>query len=813
MAEDIVKSLATGLDRYTTLRRKELLDATFYAMQHKMVPDKGLTESERAKIMQGYADILKDLDKQQTILLQEYEKTGRVSETNATNLIAALAKLEAAAKTAQGGVLEAQAEAAGRRLDDLEKQRRQFGVVGREDLPDTISRNIGTLSGFTDRKGGVREEYGGQFGKQVNDDLRALARQDPRLIMPYVNAVEAETGVPISKWVGGEVTVTGIDNATLSEVSTILKEGARAQKKAREIDDRIVYEKLDPLEDFIMEAGIGGASGIQLANLVKGFRMTMGGPGPSDAEGMTSGSSVGGVMVAPPPDSAGFEERAAWVKKMDPRLELRQDGRIYETVDRNGNNELDSFGYDEMAGFVRSYPDQIKSVTIQDKPYLEETRGIIKTEMDRILNSDDPTSRKIREGILESQQFKAWAAQRGYDISEPDDKRAVLKILLNEHRSNKREKAAKRRMQQDLNTLSGADKRPPLEVAGAAARHGLRSIFKPEMVRHGNPSAAVTNGAETPAEKAPEVSEAAPEVAEEKAQVAEPVEFEGEGGYKYRINGDQVSLIGGPKSKATPEKPIQLKGDVAKKVLDEKAKADSKAAEVKGTARDKSGPLYQHEAANTPPPSKGEIEFGADAEKARARLKMLKEDASAPASDPVPLHDAPDTDDAEPDESMAPGLSLDDYTEGSEPKRERKDTPEEPTADEPAPKAKPRYRLLQADTSAVDDAMNAPSGSDIPITPQDGDDASSYRPSSAEPTPDAEPSDLKEDGVDEGPDYMGMASRMAKDMGEAGRKASAAVPSPVQARDPNAEAREQERQAAIADPKRRRRYELLYGLA
>jgi hypothetical protein len=363
--------------------------------------------------------------------------------------------------------------------------------------------------------------------------------------------------------------------------------------------------------------------------------------------------------------------------------------------------------------------------------------------------------------------------------------RQALKMLMGEHQSNKREGKAKTRMVRDQNILSGADKRPPMEVAAASMRHGLRSVFRPEMVRHGaEGSAAITNGAQAPDERAPDVSEEPSAIAAEKETVEGPQEVEGPGGWKYRVYPDErVEVIGGPegKSKATPEKPVPLQPEQAKKVRAEIG--NFKKVDV-GPARDKSGSLYQHAEAGAPaiePPSKGEFEAPSSLhEKASSRLEMLSDDKDAEPDDLI----------ADPQERPAEEQDFGVWTE------------EEGA---PPPKDDPKSRRLRALQDEGTPDILQPENDAIPSD------------SATAPFSEGSAGDAYKDGPDDEPEGEGgspmeAVGSTATKMGEAGRKAMAPPPVPAAPAPASSTARDQERQAAIADPKRRRRYELLYGL-
>lgn len=513
-----------------------------------------MTEAERSSLLQKYTETLAKLTDNQTKLLEEYEKTGRVNTTTFSNLISNYAKMTAASFSAQGAENAATIQAESHRLDQLNDDMSRFGRGQAADLGLAFKESAGKTSSYlgTDKK----VNNPSQLASILIADLRNLQSTNPKMIVPYVQTVEGALGINMNDFLTGNQNASGAQFATgqTKQIRSYLKSGIEADGAAADVESKISADQAEAAANLIRMTGTPKADKFLKDVLViyKGVKTETGGTGDVS-------------QLPPPPADATPEQRAEWVNKVsNGRLSLEPDGRVHEKA----SGAPDVMSYDEFAAYHG--PGGMTRVQESMKPYLAETRDTIIKEMDRLRDSTDRPDLETKAHIMGSDAFKEYARARGYSIADPTLAGQTFKKLMDERKLQIKRGNKDQNMIEDINKMTGVQEATPVGVLAATVRHGLRSAFNPELT---NPSARITKGAQAPSEVAPEISEAPAETAKAKADIAEPIVQMGEGGFIYMVNGSQVSLIGrDPKegeTKATRENPIQLPPPDAAEVLKE----------------------------------------------------------------------------------------------------------------------------------------------------------------------------------------------------------------------------------------------------
>ena len=519
------------------------------------VQNGSMTEAEKTAEIARYNQMLADLDKQQTLLVQEHEKSGRVSLITQSNLLSAYAKVLSAGIGASGQTRSATTNAEAQRLGQLDEAMTREGPGLQADLGAAYKESASKLKNYM-QNGKVTDVAA--FGTDIRDNMQKLSADNPKMLMPYMQEVEDQTGIKIDDFLDGKANAPGqggVPTEFLGKIAGLYNTGRQADLEAQKKGNVIAVERLKSAAEIAKQSGAPGAS--QFAEQVNTVL------GNVDSNGDEYRSSAG--SAPPPTPDAPQQEKAAWVQQMSGgKLTLEDDGHVHEKGP--DGSDLDKEPYEQFAAYHA--PGGGFKFGESMSPYLEQTRQGIVAEMDRIQNSTDRADLETKAHIMQMPEFQKWAQERGYPTGDPASAEQALHKLFNERKTQIRKQKSDTNMISDINNITGVGSPGALKVAASNVRQGIRSILKPGQTAV-NPSAAITNGAQTVDQKAPGVTEDAKGVQEARSQIQEPTEFEGKGGYKYRVNGSQVQLIGGPKSAATPDKPIALSGDVAKKALAE----------------------------------------------------------------------------------------------------------------------------------------------------------------------------------------------------------------------------------------------------
>jgi hypothetical protein len=513
-----------------------------------------MSEAQKASLLQKYTETLAKLTDNQTKLMEEYEKTGRVNTTTFSNLISNYAKMTAAAFSAQGAENASTIQAYSRRLEQLDNNMSRFGRGQAADLGLAFKESAGKTRSYlgTDKK----VNNPSQLASVLIADLRNLQSTNPKMIVPYVQTVEGSLGINMDDFLTGNENASGSQfaNGQTQQIRSYLKSGVEADGAAADVESKISADQAEAAANLIRMTGTPKADKFLKDVLViyKGVKAETGGAGDVS-------------QLPPPPADATPEQRAEWVNKVSSgRLSLEADGRVHEKV----SGAPDMMSYDDFAAYHG--PGGMTRTQESMKPYLQETRDTILKEMDRITNSTDRSDLETKAHIMGSDPFKEYAKARGYSIADPTLAGQTFRKLMAERKLQMTRGSKDQNMIEDINKMTGVQEATPVGVLAATVRHGLRSAFNPELT---NPSARITKGAQAPSEVAPEISEAPAETAKAKADIAEPIVQMGEGGFIYMVNGSQVFLIGrDPKegeTKATRENPIQLSPPDAVGVLKE----------------------------------------------------------------------------------------------------------------------------------------------------------------------------------------------------------------------------------------------------
>lgn len=621
MATISSNELKSQLDTYRQQAGVQNLRVLSAALSGR-VHNGSMTEAEKAALIQQYTETLAKLDEQQSALLSEYEKTGRVRLTSMSNMISNYAKIVAAAKAAQGTTGAATISAEAQRLGQLDTAMSREGPGLQADLGEAFKESAAGLRGFM-QDGKVSDPS--QFGGTLVNDLEKLAATNPKMVMPYIREVEGSTGVKIDQFLSGQSLgpgAGGIPSDMLGRISSFLRTGAQADLEAQRRGRDISTEQMKSSAQLLRS--VGSPTALQFANDVDKIASTL---------GLEIGDEGTQISELPPPSAqATPEQRANWVAKVSGgRLSLGDDGHVYES----GGEHRDMMPYEEFAAYHA--PGGGFKVEDQFKPYLKETRDRIVREMDRLTNSTDRSDLQTKAHIMESPEFAQYAAQRGYSITDPASANQTFKKLMQERKLQIMRTKSDQNMIEDINTITGMKDSTALGVAAANVRQGLRSIFKPNQAR---PSAVVTNGAQTPAEVAPTISESSKDTTEAKSNIEEPKEYTGPGGWKYRVNGTNVSVIGRDpkfgKTGITADKPKDLSPlDAAKAMKELGIEAPAMPSpEVLKQEAPRLAELADQDEQNLSP-EQGDFEFGNAEDKIEVDSEVPKEEPAAPAQPPA----------------------------------------------------------------------------------------------------------------------------------------------------------------------------------
>jgi len=546
--------LKAGLDVYSQQAKTQGLRVLSAALSGR-VQNGSMTEAEKAELIQRYTDTLAKLDEQQTTLLKEYESTGRVRLNMMSTLISSYARMTAAALTAQGTTGAATINAEAMRLGQLDNAMSREGPGLEADLGEAFKESAAGLRGFM-ADGKVSDPS--QFGATLVSDLEKLAATNPKMVMPYIREVEGSTGVKVDQFLNGTAIgpgAGGVPTEQLGRISTFLRTGAQADVEAQRRGNQIAVEQLKATEQLYRSVGTPPA--LKYANQIKTIYETL---------GLEIGQEGSEAYELPPPSAeATPEQRKNWVSKVSGgRLTLGDDDHVYES----SGEHRDMMSYSDFAAYHG--PGGGLKITEQYKPYLQETRDRIVKEMDRLINSTDRSDLATKAHIMESPEFAKYAADRGYSIADPASAKQTFNKLMKERKLQIMRTKSDQNMIEDINTITGMKDSTALGVAAANVRQGLRSILKPQQAR---PAAVITNGAQAPSEVAPTISESSKDTTEAKANIEEPKEYTGPGGWKYRVNGANVSVIGRDpkfgKTSITVDKPKDLSPLDAAKALKE----------------------------------------------------------------------------------------------------------------------------------------------------------------------------------------------------------------------------------------------------
>ena len=541
MAKLTSAELKQGLDTY----RKQAETQGFRVLAAGLsgrVYNGSMTEAEKAALLQQYTETLAKLTDNQTKLLEEYSKTERVNMTTFSNLISNYAKMTAAAYGAQGAENSATINAYSDRLTQLDNEMSRFGRGMQADLGSAFKESAASTKGFMDSNGKVKDPAG--LAAALIGDLRNLEATNPKMIIPYVNTVEGSLGINLDDFLSGTAIGQGQMLADQPQaIKGYLASGIQADEAAAANEAKISEAQFEAASNLIRMTGTPQSKKYLDDVLViwRGVKAETGGK-----EDVSD--------LPPPPPEATSEQRADWVNKVsNGRLSLEADGHVHET----GDGAPDVMSYDQFVSIHG--PGGGFKIEQTMKPYLAETRDRILKEMDRITNSTDRSDLETKAHIMGSEAFKKYAEDRGYSIADPDAANQTFRKLMAERKLQITRNRADQNMVEDINKMTGIQDASPLGVLAANVRHGLRSVLHPQVT---NPSAVVTNGAQTPAEVAPEISESSTATTEAKSKIVEPTTHEGPGGWIYRVNGSKVQLVGrNPKygkTNATLEKPIDL---------------------------------------------------------------------------------------------------------------------------------------------------------------------------------------------------------------------------------------------------------------
>lgn len=454
--------------------------------------------SQRARLI----GMLNQLEELETSLRTEEGKTLRSRLNIASSLISGLARIESASIGARGGVMQERIKFATDRMNELGKLVEKDGRRDATALAGTSAgQGINGMSRLI-ADGAVRSGNEVAFADQVQKDLTSIT--DPRVVAVYVDEVKNRYNIDLPQWMAGQ---SG-NQALASYSRTInprLQAGLAAQLKAGEVEAAAEAEVNSLLGKLQQDPGVRSGSAL--------------GRGINDALKLIGAELPAvGVEKRAPAATASVEEKRAYVKALDPTLDLNERGEVVQTVEGKGQ----AIPYERFV--AERAPVAGAEVSEKRRPYLEQQRTLVMKELERLENADDPESRRLRTSILQSKELATWAQANGYENYRPEQQ---FKALLAFRRKQVRDQDIAFRRQLEGDILSG-EAGTELGRAGIKVRQALSGetarrqqlieagLEEAKRRQAGKPGADIVGGATPPAERTPEgTTEAEPKAVPE----------------------------------------------------------------------------------------------------------------------------------------------------------------------------------------------------------------------------------------------------------------------------------------------------------
>lgn len=564
--------------RYDTDAYRKQKKAYTYRTIGNIISGQGPAKTkDREELIQGYYDLLVNLDDAQKELLIEVEKTGRIAQTNFANLIGHFAKVRAASEAARGGVISARTQAGSANIDRLNKEVKDFGAKSQNDLTRPDLESAAKLNQWVE---GGRITDSNAFGQEVTAHIKELTVTDPTLVVPYLQKIQTETDVnlmPIIMQTASGQPVgdnLGIPSNVLSEMAGAAKFGIEEHKQGMDFNTQKYGEMATEAENMASDMGWAGAK--TLFNDLKIFVDRA--PGMLDSG--ASGVSVEGNRIPPAPKAdASFDEKAAWVQQaLGGRGELRSDGNVYEIGNSfNPAEGQQSMPFD-MTARLFGNPAGYKMLLSNSGPsFINDSRTRLIAKIKELETSDLPDYVMTRNAIIRNPLFKDWMVKRGYIDSDGQallDNKTLFKYYVAEHME-----AAKQRKQygegkQLLNMANNPDMPVNLQDRAAAKRkvgetdlgadaEGYSDL--PEKEDTPSAGSTITAGAEGPDKAASITEESAARGDPKRDSYREFADYkdiaEGREPWKYRVyDNGKIEVIAKPGStEVSPDKPMTVK--------------------------------------------------------------------------------------------------------------------------------------------------------------------------------------------------------------------------------------------------------------
>jgi hypothetical protein len=414
--------------------------------------------------------MLGQLTELETAAQGEEAKTARANLALQNTLLSTLGKIEVANLGAQGSVLAARMGFFETRAKQLNDEVLKNGPREISDLGTAPRTSIGTVGGFI-KDGAVKPGNEAAFANEVVGTIDQLSATDPRLVAVYRDEIKKEYGVDIGAWFAGKQGDSSLGLVANSLIPK-LQQGQQAQIKSQEVIVGATEELGQIAKDIMVTPGVSPGSSLSRAvrEYSKGLGINLpelGGSGlpAKEGEGAATGTAA--------PAGGGVATK-----------EARTTGL---------------------------------------RPYLGEQRDLILKELDRLENSSDPESVRLREKLMASPAIAQWAANNGYADYRPDQQ---FKAALAYRRKALRDQDAAFNAQLESDILSGeagtALGRTGVKIkrflTGETARRdrtieveeGLTEVRRRKAERGGAKSAEIVGGATGPSDAAPTVPESAP---------------------------------------------------------------------------------------------------------------------------------------------------------------------------------------------------------------------------------------------------------------------------------------------------------------
>ena len=331
----------------------------------------GMSEIDRNRLIRDYTEMLGNLTKLDTQLKSEAAKTGRNRQTMWTNTLGQLLKYDATNRATRGGVIEAQASAATKRLDALTTAAKLEGTATlSNDILEKHSRAFYDLS--LQVQGGKIIDNA-EYEKQLTAILKNTS--DDRMITGIVEKLADISGVNVKDYIGRMHTLFPPSHAMYGMLTDRFRAGNIAYKAAEKKQEKITADTIKAMRAF-------DESTAEVTPWVAGV-----------AKLAVLGAS--GMVV---------DDKLAQAMGISPEgYEKLQSGAGNLVIGKDGKPILES---------------SKTETKVQSDPYIEDTRDRIINEIDKLVAGDSPRHVQTKREMLASNAFATF--KKRYGITNDD---------------------------------------------------------------------------------------------------------------------------------------------------------------------------------------------------------------------------------------------------------------------------------------------------------------------------------------------------------------------------------------------------------